>query len=102
MEPRVPAHETTLTYLIGSRLRITENSAVDDLHAWGEVDGWSWVAASITVLTGALEQGVDLVDVQVLVNKVADVVRDHGMTLRACLRVVVDTAFEVTEALPAE
>lgn len=81
---------------------MSKNRAVHDPQAWEEMDGRSWVAASITVLTRVLEQGVDLVDVQVLVNKVADVVRDHGTTMRACLRVVIDTAFELAETLPAE
>lgn len=82
--------------------RSTNRVAVDKLHAWRELDHRLGIAASQALLLGAMDDGVNLGDVESLWDEVADVVCDHGAVVRAGLCVVVRVALEASKTLPAE
>lgn len=82
--------------------RSQNRSTVDELDARRELECWAWGATRLAVLTGALDECVDLGDGQVSIDKIADVVRDHGTPVRAVLCVVIGVATESPETLPAE
>lgn len=80
----------------------TDGDAVDELATRRELDVRLWHTACLAVLTGTLDERVDLGDGEVVLDEVSDVVGDHGTPMRAGLCVVVGVAVVGAQALPAE
>lgn len=82
--------------------RRTHRSPVDKLNTMCKLQVRLRHTASLAILTGALNESVDLGNGKVITNEVADVVRDHGTPVRAALCMVVCAAGIGAETLPAE
>jgi hypothetical protein len=80
----------------------TNRNAVDELNIRWKLDIRSWRATSLAVLTGALDECVDLGDSEIVVDEVADVVGDHGTPVRAMLCMIVAVTVVLAQTLPAK
>lgn len=77
--------------------------AIHELHTRHELQSRQRYTARVAVSPGLLYESVDLGIGQVIMDKIANVVGDHGRpAVRARLQVVICIAGEGPETLPAE